>query len=208
MRPIIALLMLGLLASASACSGGDKDAFRNVDHDKNGKISYEELLFVFPEVTPETFARIDTDGDGTLSESEYAAFLKGDAARAATEGHGPAQTATEPKSQAPTQTKPGTGNQLAVPFKGEEVIEIPAPGNEPNARGKSGKGRKEQKESKSKTDDSPKGEATQYTVGHGDNLSRIARKFGLTVEDITRANGNMAPDTLRDGQVLNIPAHP
>jgi LysM repeat protein len=190
---------------ASACSGGDKESFRNVDHDKNGKISYEELLFVFPDVTPDIFARLDTDNDGVLSENEYAVFLKGDASKTVDSGNSQPRTPVDPKSPSQSQGRSGASSQMAVPYKGEEVIEIPAPGSDQGVKAKPEKGKKD---SKSKADTGKKGEATQYTVSRGDNLSRIAHKFGLTVEEITRANGNMAPDTLRDGQVLNIPARP
>ena len=201
MRPIIACAALGLFAALCACSGGDKDSFRNVDHDKNGKISYEELLFVFPDVRPEIYAQMDTDGDGSLSETEYKTFLKGEAAAPAKAGSPAA--ATPPAGH---QAKPGEPGQLAVPYRGEEVIEIPAPGSETPAKAKAEKGKKDAKEAKAKTENPKKGDATQYTVQRGDHLSRIAHKFGVSVEDITRANGNMNPDTLRDGQVLNIPA--
>lgn len=206
MRPIIASLALALCAGLCACSGGDKDAYRNVDHDKNGKISYEELLFVFPDVRPDVFARLDTDGDGSLSEEEYKAFLKGEATA-------PSQPApTTPRAPVPPpmgqSPRPGEATQMAVPYRGEEVIEIPAPGSEQPAKGKSEKGKKDTKDAKGKTDTAKKGEATQYTIQRGDHLSRIAHKFGVSVEDITRANGNMNPDTLRDGQVINIPARP
>ena len=205
MRSAIALAVLGLAALVSACSGGDKESFRNVDHDKNGKISYEELLFVFPDVTPDLFTKSDADFDGGLSESEYAAFLKDDARNAAK------AAAPAPNAQAPV--RPGDGKQLAVPFKGEEVIEIPAPVAEPVAKAKPEKGKKEKdaketKDAKGKSEGGKKSEGTTYTVQRGDHLSRIAHKFGVSVEDITRANGDMHPDTLRDGQVLNIPAKP
>ena len=83
MRSVIAWFAFTFIALVSACSGGDKDSFRNVDHDKNGKISYEELLFVFPDVTPDLFARLDLNSDGVLSDTEYAAFLQGEAKTAA-----------------------------------------------------------------------------------------------------------------------------
>ncbi|QAZ67573.1 LysM peptidoglycan-binding domain-containing protein [Solidesulfovibrio carbinolicus] len=205
MRSVIALVALGLIALVSACSGGDKESFRHVDHDKNGKISYEELLFVFPDVTPDLFTKSDADFDGGLSESEYAAFLTDDARLAA-------KTAA-PAPNAPSPVRPGDGKQLAVPFKGEEVIEIPAPVAEPAVKAKPEKGKKEKdaketKDAKGKSDGGKKSEGTTYTVQRGDHLSRIAHKFGVSVEDITRANGDMHPDTLRDGQVLNIPAKP
>ncbi|MFP5259602.1 MAG: LysM peptidoglycan-binding domain-containing protein [Acidobacteriota bacterium] len=203
MRSVIAWFALSLSVLVSACSGGDKDSFRNVDHDKNGKISYEELLFVFPDMTPDLYARLDQDADGSLSESEYVAFLQGgtktDAASAK-----PAANTVQPTA------RPGDGKQIAVPFKGEEVIEIPAPTSEPSAKSKAEKGKKDKdaKDAKAKPDNGKKAEGTTYTIQRGDNLSRVAHKFGVTVEDITKANGDMPPDTLRDGQVINIPARP
>jgi LysM repeat protein len=198
MRSNVAWFALGLVALLSACSGGDKESFRNVDHDKNGKISYEELLFVFPDVTPDMFGRMDGDFDGALSEND--AIQKGEAKSA----NG------SPAPASPPPVRPGDGKQLAVPFKGEEVIEIPAPVTEPAAKAKPEKGKKDkdQKDAKAKPETAKKSDATSYTIQRGDNLSRIAHKFGITVEDITRANGDMHPDTLRDGQVINIPAKP
>ena len=204
MRSVVAWFALTLIALISACSGGDKDAFRTVDHDKNGTVSFEELLFVFPELTPDLFARLDLDADGVLSATEYAAFLQSDAKSAA------ATAAPTPAGTAQTPVRPSDGKQIAVPFKGEEVIEIPAPVAEPAVKAKAEKGKKEkdQKDAKAKPDNGKKAEGTTYVIQRGDNLSRIAHKFGVTVEDITKANGDMHPDTLRDGQALNIPARP
>jgi len=208
MRPILLLMALGLLVTASACSGGDKDAFRNVDHDKNGKISYEELLFVFPEVTQETFRIADSNGDGILSEDEYAEFLKNETAKTASGKAAPTAPAGSQKP-AVTGAAPAGTSQPAVPYKGEEVLEIPAPPAEASRTGTSkAKPEKGKKDQKQKTEAGSRGEASQYTVVRGDNLTKIAQRYGLSVEDITRANGNMTPDTLRDGQVLTIPAHP
>jgi len=207
MRSIIALSALGLLVMVGACSGGDKDSFRTVDHDKNSKVSYEEMLFVFPDVTPELFAQLDTDGDGGISETEYLLFAKGDALKTGEKS----ARGEVPAAGAIPLPRSGESKPMSVPFNGEEVIEIPAPAGESAAKAKNEKGRKdpkEQKDQKAKPETAKKGEATQYTVVRGDNLSRIAHKFGLTVEDITRANGDMNPDTLRDGQTLNIPARP
>ena len=202
MRPIIACAALALFAAISACSGGDKDSFRNVDHDRNGSISYEELLFVFPDVTPEVFSRLDANGDGGLSESEYKAFLKGDAGAGLQSA--PAASATAPKAQTP----PRVSDAPATPMRGEEVIEIPAPAADQSAKSKPEKGKKDLREQKPQSGAAGRNEPTQYVVQRGDNLSRIAHKFGVSVEDITRANGNMNPDTLRDGQTLVIPARP
>ncbi len=46
-----------------------------------------------------------------------------------------------------------------------------------------------------------------YTVRPGDTLSRIASQFGITVDDIVRANNIADPNTLAEGQVVTIPAH-
>ena len=204
MRSVIAWFALSLIVLISACSGGDKDSFRNVDHDKNGTISYEELLFVFPDMTPDLYARLDQDANGSLSESEYAAFLQAGAKTAATSAKPASANTVQPTA------RPGDGKQIAVPFKGEEVIEIPAPASEPSAKSKAEKGKKDKdaKDAKAKPDSGKKADGTTYTIQRGDNLSRIAHKYGVTVEDITKANGDMHPDTLRDGQVINIPAHP
>lgn len=45
-----------------------------------------------------------------------------------------------------------------------------------------------------------------YQVQPGDNLTRIARQFGVSVEALIAANGLANPDRLRPGDVLIIPA--
>lgn len=47
--------------------------------------------------------------------------------------------------------------------------------------------------------------ARSYRVGRGDNLWRIARKNGTSVEVIKRANGLRKDSDLKAGQVLSIP---
>lgn len=206
MRPIIAFIALGLLVTTTACSRGSKESFRNVDHDADGKISYEELLFVFPSVTRETVLELDTDHDGTLSENEYDRFVQNDAARKAGEKSAPPASAVSG-----TPAEAANGSQPAVPYTGEDVIEVAPPTNAANRpAAPSDKGKTDKKTIGRKGQASPQksGEATRYTVVRGDNLSRIARRFGVTVDAIVRANGNMQPDTLRDGQVITIPARP
>jgi len=48
-------------------------------------------------------------------------------------------------------------------------------------------------------------QGTSYTVQAGDNLSRIARKFGVTVDAIQKAN-NLSGTLIFPGQVLIIPS--
>lgn len=45
-----------------------------------------------------------------------------------------------------------------------------------------------------------------YTVVQGDNLTRIANRFGVTVEALQEANNITDPSSLKVGDVLVIPA--
>ncbi len=46
---------------------------------------------------------------------------------------------------------------------------------------------------------------TQHTVAAGENLFRIALRYGLTTEQLAAANGILNPSSVRVGQVLRIP---
>ena len=50
-----------------------------------------------------------------------------------------------------------------------------------------------------------KAKATTHTIKSGENLGRIAKKYGVTVEAIKKANG-MKSDAIRAGKELKIPA--
>jgi LysM repeat protein len=50
----------------------------------------------------------------------------------------------------------------------------------------------------------PKPKVVKYTVRKGDNLTKIARKYGTSVSALRRANG-ISGDLIRIGQVLTIP---
>lgn len=49
------------------------------------------------------------------------------------------------------------------------------------------------------------GKATVHTIKSGENLGKIARKYGVTVDAIKKANG-MKNDNIRAGKTLKIPA--
>jgi nucleoid-associated protein YgaU len=52
------------------------------------------------------------------------------------------------------------------------------------------------------------GEANTYTVEHGDSLSKIGEKYGVTWQQIFEANKDTIsdPDLIHPGQVINIPS--
>lgn len=197
MTPTLRLLVPALCLAfvLAGCSGNEKDSFFNVDHDKDGKVIFEEILFVFPNMTKEQFENYDADHSGDLGEREYAAYLAG----------APALVPRE-KGDPPLKAGP------AEPGRAEEtvVIEVlPAPPEAPKDDRKASKtkpGETKKAEQASRSADAAR--PSSYTVQRGDTLTRIARNFGLTVDDIIKANGNMKPDTLRDGQVLAIPPKP
>lgn len=63
--------------------------------------------------------------------------------------------------------------------------------------------KKSKKNKKDKKTQTPKN--TSYTVQSGDNLSKIAKKYGTTVDAIKKANG-LKSDDIRDGKKLSIPS--
>lgn len=50
----------------------------------------------------------------------------------------------------------------------------------------------------------PKAEPTTYTVKKGDTLSKIAKEYGTTVNELVKLNGIKDPNLIRVGQVLKI----
>ena len=46
-----------------------RPAFAETDHDF--PLSMDEFMEAYPEITPEQFTLIDSDGDGEVSEEEY-----------------------------------------------------------------------------------------------------------------------------------------
>lgn len=60
------LLSLSVAAAASARAGGSA-----IDNDGDGRYSLEELQVFYPDLTPATYALIDSNGDGLVSPSEF-----------------------------------------------------------------------------------------------------------------------------------------
>src|SRR5204862_8091814 len=46
----------------------------------------------------------------------------------------------------------------------------------------------------------------KYTIESGDTFTSIAAKFGISVQAIEAANPGVNPNTLKIGQVINIPS--
>lgn len=79
MKKILAsLAVAGLALSTGAAIAQDAAAlpeastFTGVDTDQNGTVSWAEFSLVFPDVNETQFNSADVDGDGLLSEDEYA----------------------------------------------------------------------------------------------------------------------------------------
>jgi LysM repeat protein len=74
-----------------------------------------------------------------------------------------------------------------------QKIQVPAGGSTPAVH------------QSAQADNAAAGSTTSYTVKGGDNLSRLAKKFGTTVKAIRDANG-MTSNEIKVGQKLKIPA--
>ncbi len=63
---------------ATKAEKAKKAAFKDVDKNSDGKITVEELVIVFVNVTPDQFKALDKNNDGALDESEYKAMKPAD----------------------------------------------------------------------------------------------------------------------------------
>ena len=69
------------------------------------------------------------------------------------------------------------------------------------------KKRKEEAEKKRKEEERRRAEAakpTSHVVKDGSNLTKLAKQYGVSVDEIKRANG-LKNDNIRAGQTLKIP---
>ncbi|RFP89413.1 EF-hand domain-containing protein [Rhodobacteraceae bacterium 63075] len=66
-RPIAALAVV--MTPALAIGEGAME----VDADGNGVLSFDEVRAVWPDITPEVFAVMDSDADGVLTDEEVEA---------------------------------------------------------------------------------------------------------------------------------------
>lgn len=196
-------LLLALCLAGFSCSKEDKQSFAHVDHDKDNGVIFEELAFVYPDIVVENFAAYDTDQNGILDQKEYGEFQK----EVVTEKRPPRVA-----KLSPSQTKPGprpaqpglppTAPQpdITVTVDGEKGPGKSPPPSESASPAKPP--RTAAPEHKAQEKSGP----TSYTIVRGDTLTRIAKKHNVTVEDILKANEGLSADTIRDGQVIAVPA--
>ncbi|EKO39051.1 MAG: LysM domain-containing protein [Solidesulfovibrio magneticus str. Maddingley MBC34] len=113
---IATLVVLTAGLALAGCSKEDPTGFPKVDYNKDGRVIFEELIVVFPDLTVEEFLAADADGNGTLSEQEYNRFREArkagkklDAAAppapAAKPAEAPAPKPAEPAAPAPAPAK-------------------------------------------------------------------------------------------------------
>lgn len=94
-------------------------------------------------------------------------------------------------------------NEVVNAFAVDETP-APQPKEEKKADNNKKKAKADTKKHDTKKAEAPKPKNVTHTVRRGDNLSKIAKKYGVTVAAIKRAN-NMAGDNIQSGQKLKIP---
>ncbi|GGF14958.1 hypothetical protein GCM10011321_03490 [Youhaiella tibetensis] len=67
---IIAAIPVSAIAATPALD------FTKIDTAKTGKVTEAELKAAYPSLTPDQFKKADTNGDGTLSKTEFDAWMK------------------------------------------------------------------------------------------------------------------------------------
>ena len=82
------------------------------------------------------------------------------------------------------------------------AVETPQPARQTS--GKSSASSRNSKKSRNSSA-SAKPKTTDHTIKSGENLTKIAKKYGVSVDELKRAN-NMTNDNLRAGKSLKIPS--
>lgn len=70
---LVPVLVLGL--GSTAVMAQSINAFAAVDVDASGDVSLVEAQTVWTDLTAETYATADSNGDGKVDQAEYEAFL-------------------------------------------------------------------------------------------------------------------------------------
>ncbi len=233
---IATLVVLTAGLALAGCSKEDPTGFPKVDYNKDGRVIFEELIVVFPDLTVEEFLAADADGNGTLSEQEYNRFREArkagkkldaaaPAAPAAKPAEAPASKPAEPAAPAPakaaepapaapavapTPAAPAAPAPAAPEAVETVVAEPPAPAPAPAPAAKPAAASEKPASSATKAaagaDKAAAAGGTTHTVARGDTLTRIAKKYGVSAQVIMEANGMKNADQLQLGKTLTIPA--
>lgn len=102
-------------------------------------------------------------------------------------------TTNTPNAQTTTEAAPKSETTAKKPAKTETKKET-APASKKDTP----------KANNTKKAEKPK--AKSHTVANGDNLSKVAKKYGVTVEELRKANPKVKGDMLHPGDKLNIPS--
>lgn len=102
------------------------------------------------------------------------------------------------KSQQPAQQTASAGNNKKQVAKNTKQQEQSANGKNKKQQGQKGAGT-----SKNKKQQTSK--PSNYEIKSGENLTTIAKKHGVTVEELKKAN-NMKDDKIRAGETLKVPS--
>lgn len=84
------------------------------------------------------------------------------------------------------------------------IADTPAPAEAKTEKKPAQQAKATQAKAKPQTQSAP-AKATTYKIASGDNLYKIAKRFGVSIDDLKKANG-MSNDKLRAGETLKIPA--
>lgn len=232
---IATTMVLAAGLALAGCSKEDPTGFPKVDYNKDGRVIFEELIVVFPDLTVEEFLAADADGNGTLSDQEYGRFREArangkklDAAAAPAAPAAKPADAQTPKPAAPAKAAepaptapavepaPAAPPAASAPAAAEAVetvvAEPPAPIPAPSAAPAAKPAPTAEKPASPATTSAAVAQkpaaagGTAHTVARGDTLTRLAKKYGVSAQAIMEANGMKDADHLQLGKTLNIPA--
>ncbi|WP_428561768.1 MAG: LysM peptidoglycan-binding domain-containing protein [Solidesulfovibrio sp. DCME] len=220
-------LVLALGVGLFGCSKEDPQSFAKVDHDKDGKVIFEELILVFPDLTVEEFLAADADHNESLNEKEYqrlrearASGKKLDAAvappaAAPDKAAEPAKTAAPPAAPAPAKAEEPAAPAPTAPAPAAPAPAAPAPAASaapaPAAQAPAAPQSPPAAEVvetvivDAPAPAAPAPATRTYTVARGDSLSRIAKKFDVSAKAIMAANNMKNADHLEAGAEIVIP---
>ena len=69
-NPVAIAFATALLSTAAIAAEGD---FTRADTNTDGALTYQEVLAIMPGMTTDQFRAADSDGNGTLSQTEFEA---------------------------------------------------------------------------------------------------------------------------------------